>query len=200
MASELRLECATPVMALILLDKRRYVLEKWVSVGKEAIPSEVPFPIEWLRGRKKNSKSKANGGTAIEQANKKCEILIVDDSTISAKVVAKKIHDLGLSTETAFNGQLAYDLLLPNPKRFAAVVCDICMPVCDGGELLDLMKETADLKDLPVIMLSSLEGADLVQSFIERGAVAVLKKPVDDAKFLEALTVAKVFPQATTVT
>lgn len=128
----------------------------------------------------------------ITKASSKKIILIVDDSSISSKLAAKKIESLGYSTEIAYNGQTAHDMLKANPRKYCLVLLDICMPVCDGMELLKIMKSNGILKYLPVIMLSSLEGNDVTESFKQQGALEVMKKPFDESVFLAALVKARV--------
>ena len=119
-------------------------------------------------------------------------ILIVDDSSISSKIAAKKIEAIGYNTEIAYNGQTAYDMLNAYPRKYCLVLLDICMPVCDGMELLKIMKSNNILKHLPVIMISSLGGQDVIDSFKQQGAIEVMKKPFEESVFLAALVKARV--------
>ena len=89
--------------------------------------------------------------------------------------------------ESAYNGQIGYDMVKKDPLKYTVVLVDICMPVCDGTELLKMMKSEDDLAHIPVVMLSGLEGADLVAGCLENGAAAVMKKPFDEKVFLDVL-------------
>ena len=49
------------------------------------------------------------------------------------------------------------------------------------------MKNEKKLMHIPVIILSSLEGPDITESFMEVGAVEVMRKPFDEDVFASAL-------------
>ena len=114
-------------------------------------------------------------------------VLIVDDSSISSRVAVKKIESLGYNTEATYNGQLAYDLLCVNPEKYALVMCDICMPVCDGVGLLKMIKSEPKLSHLPVLILSSLDSREIDEDLMKMGALEIMKKPFENSKFLSAM-------------
>jgi CheY-like chemotaxis protein len=61
------------------------------------------------------------------------------------------------------------------------------MPKVDGLEVLRSMREDANLKFIPVVMItSSREEQDLVQSY-KLGVNAYVVKPVDFQKFIESV-------------
>ena len=67
------------------------------------------------------------------------------------------------------------------------VLLDLKMPKIDGLEVLRLMKEDPDLKQIPVVMLtSSREEQDLLKSY-ELGANAYVVKPVDFQQFIQSV-------------
>ena len=69
----------------------------------------------------------------------------------------------------------------------AVLLLDIKMPRMDGIEVLRTIRNEADLKRLPVVMLtSSREEQDLIQSY-ELGVNAYVVKPVDFKDFMEAI-------------
>jgi len=59
------------------------------------------------------------------------------------------------------------------------LLLDIEMPEMDGFQVLEAMKADAELRDLPVIVTSSVEGLDNVVRCIELGAEDYLPKPVN---------------------
>ncbi|RYG94882.1 response regulator [archaeon] len=126
--------------------------------------------------------------TNEDKSNKKIA-LIVDDSSISSRIVCKKLEDMGFIVKQAFNGQIAYDQLRKSPKAFDIVLTDVVMPVCDGLTLLRLIKQDRTMEHLPVVMLSGLEGDEIIKTGLEQGAVAVLKKPFNNAEFAEIIKV-----------
>jgi class 3 adenylate cyclase len=59
------------------------------------------------------------------------------------------------------------------------LLLDIEMPEMDGFEVLEALKADAALRDLPVIVTSSVEGLDNIVRCIELGAEDYLPKPVN---------------------
>ena len=107
-------------------------------------------------------------------------VLVVDDSRVSARKLALAVRALDHEVETASDGRTALDLLRNRP--FDAVLLDIVMPGMDGYAVLDELKSDAVLRDLPVIVVSSLEDeAGSVVRAIELGAEDFLPKQFDPA-------------------
>ncbi len=102
-------------------------------------------------------------------------------------MIANKISTLGFESEVANNGKVAFDLLNKHPDKYYIVLLDICMPICCGMELLKLMKSSDSLKNIPVIIVSSLEEVNINSTFKSLGAIEVLSKPFQEALFLSVL-------------
>lgn len=69
----------------------------------------------------------------------------------------------------------------------AVVLLDLKLPKVDGLEVLKTVRETATLRSMPVVMLtSSKEEQDLVRSY-ELGVNAYVVKPVDFTEFVRAI-------------
>ena len=64
-------------------------------------------------------------------------------------------------------------------ERFDLLLLDMEMPEMDGFEVLEQLEADLQLRDLPVIVTSSLEGMDNVVRCIELGAEDYLPKPVN---------------------
>jgi len=108
------------------------------------------------------------------------KILVVDDSSISAKKLALAMRALGHQTETVANGADAIRLL--RDQAFNLILLDIVMPEMDGYAVLQVLKSDQELRDIPVIVVSSLD--DEIKSVvraIELGAVDFLPKDFEPA-------------------
>ncbi|MDO9537274.1 MAG: response regulator [Thermoplasmata archaeon] len=65
------------------------------------------------------------------------------------------------------------------------ILMDLKMPVLDGKQALAAIKEDADLKSIPVVMLtSSMLDSDIKECY-EKGANSYIVKPVSFGKFVE---------------
>ena len=60
------------------------------------------------------------------------------------------------------NGRLALDELRKPENDFDLLLLDLAMPVMDGFELLTIIKQDEDLKDIPVIVMSANESTAIV--------------------------------------
>ncbi|NDR55853.1 response regulator [Aliiruegeria sabulilitoris] len=101
--------------------------------------------------------------------------LIVDDSRVSGRKLQKAVQALGHEAETASDGLEAMQKL--RARSYDIVFLDIVMPSMDGYQVLEAMKADEALRDIPVIVVSSLEDEiGSVARAIELGAEDFLPK------------------------
>src|SRR5215813_8767637 len=84
---------------------------------------------------------------------------------------------MGHRAVAAENGRIALEML--RREAFDLLLLDIEMPEMDGFQVLEQLAKDLQLRDLPVIVTSSLEGIDNVVRCIELGAEDYLTKPVN---------------------
>lgn len=107
---------------------------------------------------------------------KKLNVLIVDDDFINLKlleVLLKKYESVGKIFE-AKNGVEAIDLL--KKESIDLMLLDILMPVMDGIEVLKIIKSDENLKNIPVIVLSTDETKKIES--LDNGANDFINKPI----------------------
>lgn len=109
-------------------------------------------------------------------------ILIADDSTVARKQVERAITSLGFEVVAVKDGKEAYDKLVEMAatgsiyEQISLVISDIEMPEMDGYTLTAEVRRHPDLKDLYVILHSSLSGV-FNQAMVERvGANSFIAK------------------------
>jgi class 3 adenylate cyclase len=107
----------------------------------------------------------------------KAHVLVADDNKVNRLLLTRSLELMGHAVTSAENGRIALDLL--RRERFDLLLLDMEMPEVDGFAVLDAMKRDLALRDLPVIVTSSLEGIDHVVRCIELGAEDYLHKPVN---------------------
>ncbi len=83
-------------------------------------------------------------------------VLVVDDSKTVRRSASGFLTDIGLSVVTASDGFEALAKVVENKP--AMVFADIMMPRLDGYQTCALIKNNADFRDIPVVMLSSKDG------------------------------------------
>lgn len=125
-------------------------------------------------------------GEQIAQVEREKEfvrrILIADDSSVARKQVQRAIESIGFEVVTTKDGKDAYEKLLemlsegPISNQISLVISDIEMPEMDGYTLTAEIRRHNELKDLYVILHSSLSGV-FNQAMVERvGANAFIAK------------------------
>jgi adenylate cyclase len=104
-------------------------------------------------------------------------LLVVDDNKVNRILLARGLEGQGHKVETAENGKQALEKLRNN--LFDLVLLDIEMPEMDGYQVLEICLQDSDLRDIPIIMTSSLDEIDSVVKCVELGAEDYLNKPVN---------------------
>jgi adenylate cyclase len=104
-------------------------------------------------------------------------LLIVDDNKVNRILLARGLEGYGHKVEAVENGRLALDKL--RSDSFDLVLLDIEMPELNGYQVLETCLQDPDLRDIPIIMTSSLDEINSVVKCIELGAEDYLNKPVN---------------------
>ncbi len=104
-------------------------------------------------------------------------LLIVDDNTVNRLLLGRSLEQQGYSITFAENGRQALEVLHAQP--FDLVILDVVMPELDGYQVLEQIVADQRLRNIPVIMASSLDELDMVARCIEIGAEDYLHKPVN---------------------
>ncbi len=104
-------------------------------------------------------------------------LLIVDDNKVNRLLLSRSVELHGHRATAAENGRIALEMLRREP--FDLLLLDIEMPELDGFAVLEQLKADLQLRDVPVIVTSSLEGMDNIVRCIELGAEDYLHKPVN---------------------
>ncbi|HEY0081884.1 MAG TPA: adenylate/guanylate cyclase domain-containing protein [Pyrinomonadaceae bacterium] len=102
-------------------------------------------------------------------------VLVVDDSETNRDLLARRLVREGYEVECAPDGERALQAI--RLRQFDLVLLDIMMPGLNGYQVLERLKTTPDLRDIPVIMISALDEIDSIVRCIELGAEDYLPKP-----------------------
>jgi two-component system chemotaxis sensor kinase CheA len=111
-------------------------------------------------------------------------ILVVDDS-ITTRTVEKNILEMGgFDVRVAADGIEAWEMLMD--QHYDLVVSDVDMPRMNGFELTERIRAHADIKALPIILVTALESREEKELGIRLGANAYLfKSGFADSNWLE---------------
>ncbi len=118
-----------------------------------------------------------------ERKSNSSPILYAEDSPLLSKLISNGLAKVGYTRVRAFNNGLELWNVLQNYKEqgtlaqnVACVVTDIEMPQMDGHRLLKLIREDSELKNIPVIIFSSLINEEMRKKGNLLGADAQLSK------------------------
>jgi two-component system chemotaxis response regulator CheV len=113
----------------------------------------------------------------VDRASKR--VVLVEDSPFMRKLVHETFVRSGYTgVEVYSDGQAAWEAVsAPGAGPFDAIVSDIEMPRMDGLRLCKQIKEHAALKDVPVVLFSSLISEDNLKKGRQVGADLQVAKP-----------------------
>jgi len=103
-------------------------------------------------------------------------ILVVDDSAVMRKMIIKTMGMCGLpigEIKQAANGREGLEELDKN--WIDIVILDINMPVMNGEEMIDEMQQDPEIKDIPVVVISTEGSSTRIDRLKERGAMFIQK-------------------------
>ena len=114
------------------------------------------------------------------------EILIVEDSPTQAERLRRLIQSLHYNARVATNGQLA--LAAIRERKPHLVLSDIVMPEMNGYDLCRAIKSDPTLRDIPVILVTSLNDPKDIIRGIECGADNFIRKPYAEDYLLNRIS------------
>ena len=111
--------------------------------------------------------------------------LIVDDNVALARVTQFALDNAGFETETASNGQVAYELA--QETTFDIVLTDHQMPQLTGIELCAKLRQLDQYRDSPIILLTA-KGLELELPRLreELGISATFAKPFSPSAIVKS--------------
>jgi len=110
-------------------------------------------------------------------------ILIADDSATMRLIVSQTLQRQGWRVDVAHNGQEA--LQRARLQRPDLIVTDLNMPVLDGLGFIRGVRASADLRHLPILVLTTEDDSQSKQAARALGVASWIYKPVDPALLVE---------------
>jgi putative two-component system response regulator len=107
-------------------------------------------------------------------------VLIVDDQVSNLKLFEVLIKAEGHLTQTASNGETALAMVAKQPPDL--ILLDVMMPGMDGYQVAATLKADPATRNIPIIMVTSLDDHGARLSGLNAGVEEFLTKPVDSAE------------------
>ncbi|MCX6278897.1 MAG: response regulator [Bacteroidetes bacterium] len=123
-------------------------------------------------------------------------ILIAEDDDGHAELIKEGLEESGVCNKMIrfSNGEDAWNFLsgagdknVRDKNKTYLALLDINMPKMDGVEVLKRMKSDEELKEIPVMMLTTTDNPREVEACYKIGCNMYITKPVDFVKFTETL-------------
>lgn len=112
-------------------------------------------------------------------------VLVVDDDPMVTRLVRINLELEDFEVEEAWDGKTAMRMMREN--RPDLLVLDIMMPQMDGWEILKLVREDEQLRDLPVVVLTAkVQEEDIARGW-RMGADGYIVKPFNPVILADAL-------------
>jgi diguanylate cyclase (GGDEF)-like protein len=115
------------------------------------------------------------------------KILIVDDSRLIAHVAKTMLTKRGHEIIVAQDGKAGLEAA--KSEKPDIILLDVIMPIMDGYEVCEHLKEDDSTKEIPIIMVTSkAEAADKVKG-LEMGALDYVTKPFDEGELIARVNI-----------
>jgi signal transduction histidine kinase/CheY-like chemotaxis protein/methyl-accepting chemotaxis protein len=116
------------------------------------------------------------------------KILIVDDEIRNVFALGKILEDKDIEVFEAENGQVAIDMLTEN-KNIDLILMDVMMPVMNGYEAMEKIRQIPDIKHIPIICLTAKAMKEDHINALKHGANDYLAKPINEEKLFAMLKI-----------
>ena len=136
-------------------------------------------------GLTSSSTPKLQSDKAAASVSRALHVMVVDDSVTVRKVTSRLLERNGMHVTTAKDGVDAINQL--QEHRPDIMLLDIEMPRMDGFEVATLVRHDEQLRDLPIIMITSRTGDKHRERAMEIGVNEYLGKPYQEAQLLEKI-------------
>jgi len=115
-------------------------------------------------------------------------VLLVDDSSTMRKIISRSLRQAGLDFGEIYEAADGHEaLVLLENETIDIVLSDINMPNMNGIEFLREKKNRPGIQAIPVFMISTETGEDIISEAKSLGTIGALKKPFTPEKVNEVL-------------
>ncbi|CAN6165996.1 unnamed protein product [Urochloa humidicola] len=104
-------------------------------------------------------------------------VIAVDDSSVDRAIVTALLRRSKYRVTAVDSGKRALEILGSEPN-VSMIITDYWMPEMTGYDLLKKVKESSELKQIPVVIMSSENVPTRITRCLEEGAEDFLLKPV----------------------
>ena len=141
----------------------------------------IPVLDSKMSEKKVEEKEEPVKQTTALESDKKC-ILLVDDNAIQLRTI-RTILGRKYEIKMATSGEEC--MIMLDKKKPDMIFLDYEMPGCDGRQTLAMIRERADLRDIPVVFLTGVRDRQHIEAVMSLSPAGYIIKPADEAALLE---------------
>ena len=141
---------------------------------------KIEIPVHGSAAVKRNIPVNANGAS----------IVIIDDNAVNRSILSEQMTAWGFDSVALASGKNGLSVLrraVQSDIIIDAVILDFQMPEMSGIDVLSEIRKDASLKDIPVIMLTSVDSSQTTRELNQLGIQASLTKPTRSSLLLETI-------------
>ena len=112
------------------------------------------------------------------------KILVIDDSPTLRKLLGFYLKKKGYAVKEAHNGRVGLESIAK--ETFDLIILDMAMPVMNGAQVLEKLKEMKDFK-IPILILSADKEEESKATGISLGASYYMTKPFKPPEVVERI-------------
>ncbi len=157
--------------------------------GDIGVDSSEAGSTFWFTARLKVAEGRVDTGI-VPNNLQQLRVLVVDDNATNLEITSTHIRRWGLDCEVsdyAPSALLELKSAYREGRPYGLAILDMQMPDMDGRELINLIRDTPELVNLPLIMLTSI-GEDIVREQLDAWRLsAYLNKPIRQSRLFDAV-------------
>ncbi|POZ60833.1 response regulator [Chromobacterium alticapitis] len=113
-------------------------------------------------------------------------ITLAEPSPVQAQIITKSLQELG-ATQIEIHAGGEELIRQARERRPNLVISAYYLPDMTGSDLVQALRDSADLYDLPFILISSETNPERLENIRQAGSLAILPKPFDNAQLAQAM-------------
>lgn len=152
---------------------KKYVEEQQGEVSVQSVEGEGSTFTILLPVLPQTEADTLTNETPREEGSGGIKVLLVEDNREIVRFVTENLE--GMTCIVAHNGQSGYEKALQ--EKPDVIVSDIMMPAMDGMEMSRLLKRNLETKDIPILLLTAKDSAQIELEAYRLGVDAFLSKP-----------------------
>lgn len=115
----------------------------------------------------------------LSETHDPINVLYVDDSIVTSKLLRRILQNAGYNTDIAYNGREALNLIQSRPKEFySIIISDIDMPVMNGIEFVRELNTSSQKNNSLVVVISANTNSATINEVLSCGIDLFVQKPM----------------------